>query len=396
MEAIKDEGLQSYVRQYVKTQSSPLAMGQEKGSIARYKELYDGFSQEHKTIDEKGANAALESLEEGRRANKAFKYVTKLYIDEIGEKRKVSKLPKEERELFGMYDNLRAHYKARLPKGNLEYIKEHKPEFADPIEELTDEQMWELEKKLFIRDIYEGGTIAGQKIKPQDLKEIRVLIDRMIDSRKEFDIAIKASSFMKNLAEIGFGYDFKNSAFRKTAAAKKLLPYVTYEPNEKFMQIDNVMRTAYASAVQAIFNKLVEKGYTILKDLDGSDVGNADVEIEKARQAEEKRLNEDREKPVRFDFPTMKVNGKEYKLFTETQQTSFKKYIGKEIHLDGRKGEELAVLMQEQDALARRMAGSRFDANMKAGIYMFIFNANTNFSVARMKEIAARVKKLLG
>ena len=127
--AIQDESYRSYVRHFIKTQSSPLAMGQTKATKARFDEIVKQTSKEQKEIDEKTAGDAFSQLELGRAKKAELGVQTKVLPDE----RSVEMLSEEEQDVLGLYDDMTAYYLSRFDPDNQAFVDKELPDLGQTV-----------------------------------------------------------------------------------------------------------------------------------------------------------------------------------------------------------------------------------------------------------------------
>ena len=390
--AIEDESYREYVRHFVKTQSSPLAMGQTKATKSRFDEILKEKSKEQKSFDEQTANQALEKLQIGNVKKAELGIQTRELFDE----RKAESLSQDEQAVLGLYDDMTAYELQKFDPNNKAFLEKELPDLGGSlIDGMSVEELWEIEKNTLFGDVYEKGKIDGQPIALDVLDEIKSMLDELMASRREMVANVRASMFIMNLQNSGLGCDFKNSEFTKSEAAQKLKPYVNYKGYDFINELSNKPRARYMELYTRVFLKLSEKGYSISKKYEDRALKEADERIEYLRTAKEEEFNDGKEKPEHWSFPTVTVNGHVFSIFNEDQEKAFENLIGENIQMDGEAGEQLVKLMEEQQNLSKKLIYGRMVYQNEGGMKLMLSRTFEQNIPPKLESIGGEINRLL-
>ena len=392
IDAVQDEGLKEYIRQFVKTQSSPLAMGKKKAAASYYKQIRERMREEQEKADEKTAQDAFQKMEEGKECQKHFP----MHTTNLADGTPIEEVSEDERKLIELMDDMVSWNLAHLPANNEEFLEKESPDTGGSLlDGMSAYELWDLEKGTIFGDIYQNGRIEGELIEPAVLTEVRTLAEHLMDSRRQMVASVRASMFISNMVSNGFGCDFQNPDFMKTDIAKKLRSYVNDDAPVSYRDLSNAPRAKYLEYLTNIFLKLSEHGYVLSKKYDKRAVDEADGRIEWLRKNQEESLNKGKENPERWDFPTISINGKAFRVFEENQEKSFKQLIGKLFTIEGADGEELMALMEQQETLSKKLVYGRYDLDLDGGMKAMVNRGWQYTFPPELEKIGEKIRGIL-
>lgn len=392
--AIQDEGFKNYVRQFVKTQSSPLAMGKKSKQEDYFYKLYEKWEKYQAPFEKEAAQKGLDILEKGKAERTRLGLKTEFVENDFHERMSANELSKSNQKVLDHFDDVRAYYLSSYPQNDMDFLQNVAFDVgANLINGFKSTELWDLEKNV-IAKIYQEGVLRGQAIPEDVLNEIKPMIDELIGIRRTYLSKTQAADFTKNLVEESLQCDVKdNRIFAKSDVGKKLLKYETDEAAVFLDMIAAQEKGSYYLKLSEISVKLTEHGFSFSEDFDQKADQKADELIEQERLKKEEQANEGKEQHERWDYPAVTINGKSYRLFQFKQTEEFETLSDKSFQIGGEDGAELIRLMDEQELYSKRLFYG--DSTQLDGLNELAAKGHRIAYPAKLSQISAKVNEIL-
>ena len=275
-----------------------------------------------------------------------------------------------------LYEKGKAQALSEYPKDNLEFLKKYELDtlgtvfaYMNPDTEL------ERYRKAFI-DIYEKGTVFGQKIKDEDQAKIKSSLDKLIGQRRTYMSEASGRDAFEKLID-AFDTDIYNPKLRETAEGKRMLTFRNDACMLKERMISGAtkdMLIDYKVAFQEFLALLHEMDYTISEKYEDRIKRDEEKAEENARKSYQKRMYRNHpeleKKNERIELPKYRVNGKEYTYYNEKGITDIIRQ--KDLNIPGEEGNRVIELLDKLTVITRTRAGIVDDPKLVDGEGLFV------------------------
>lgn len=397
---IKDESLRDFVLLYIRTMTSPLAIGKD------FRKYYEGKLKDAKTKqagqDEARSAELYATIQKFDKNPVTIDKQSMLFpeIEEKGLEAEVSE-PESEKELRQIYLAKKADIKWEINRfpGNSGFIDKY-PSLGDiRIMGLKRDEQYELER-FMVRRIFIEKEINGKEVAPDHIKVIGDAVDKCMRVRREF-YAISESVGFINLLCNGAGCDMNNDQFTKTAAGKRLKKcYMEYGLPDKYRTMEMQIRQEYIKSFTEVFALIHDLGYTFSEKYEKRIQTDGDKAIEAERKKYEDGINTDRkegEEVKSWDYPSVTVNGRQFKLYIYDADdgTPLKKLMDGNFNVDEDKKDQLFDQLDElSETLKTRRAAKNLYAG-EVGMKALVFSAYATSCDRKCLGLLENIRKTL-
>lgn len=397
---IKDESLRDFVLLYIRTMTSPLAIGKD------FRKYYEGKLKDAKTKqagqDEARSAELYATIQKFDKNPVSIDKQSMLFpeIEEKGLEAEANEL-EAEKELRQMYLAKKADIKHELGRfpGNSGFIDKYSS-FGDiRIMGLSRDEQYELERFMVSR-LYIEGQINGKAVAPEHLKVIGDAVDKCMKVRREFLAISESVSFINFLCN-GAGCDMNSDQFTKTAAGKRLKKcYLEYGLPDKYKTMEMEISREYIKSFTEVFALIHDLGYTFSEKYEKRIRTDGDKVIEAERKKYEDRLNTGRkegEEVKSWDYPSVTVNGRQFKLYIYDADdgTPLKKLMDGNFNVDEDKKDQL---FEQLDELSETLKTRRVAENLYAGevgMKALVFSAYSTSCDRKCLGLLENIRKTL-
>ncbi len=399
--AIKDEVLRDFVLLYIRTMTSPLAIGKDLRKVYEAK-INDAKTRQAGLDEGRSANLYTQLCEFNKHPVKTddipklFTKVENTYLQAVASDQDV------DRHLRSLYLAKKADVSDKLKKilGNPGFVDNYPPSYDTRVFGMELDEQHKLEKFL-VWDIFAEGKINGKEVSKEQQDRIGKAVDECMSVRREFIAVSETVKYIEFLCN-GAGCDLKNESFTGKNTGKMLLKYYSEDGiPDGYATVKLIKSQEYATALNNVLMLIHDMGFTLSEKYEERILTDGDKALEAERKKYEDRLNEERkegEEEKNWDYPGVTVNGRQFRLyFLEAEKDHpLNKLKGGDFTVeDGEKDQLYNELEQLSEALKTRMVVRSLysgEVGMKSVIFS-VYSKSCDIKCENLlKEISKKLK----